>query len=258
MTTEVLETKFGTAKIGQNGYYKISSGKEGNGGKFLHRLIVEDFYNTTLPDDWVVHHDDGDRTNNEIWNLIPMPRSEHASMHNKGKEGIWKGKHLPKQMRENISKANKGKIVSEETRRKISEKNKGKKRSKEYIQKLRILTAGQNNGMYGKNHSEESKLKMSQARKGIFPNKEHRLKLSKIRSSSGFYSVIKKKDETCKQGFIWRYETRIENKIIRVNSVDLIKLKQKVLDKNLIWEMVDEEKAKATLESVGLSLDDIK
>ena len=59
-------------------------------------------------------------------------------------------------------------------------------------------------------------------------------------------------------GFIWRYETRIENKMIRVNSVDLIKLKQKVLDKNLIWEMVDEEKAKATLESVGLSLDDIK
>ena len=258
MTCDVLETKFGTAKIGQNGYFKISSAKEGNGGKFLHRLILEDFYNITLPDDWVVHHNDGNKLNNNVWNLIPMPRSEHSSMHNKGNECIWKGKHLPKQMRENISRANKGRVFTKEWCEKISKSKKGKSVSIETRKKLSKLNSGKNNKMYGKNHTEESKLKMSKSRKGVFPNKEHRLNLSKVKSSSGFYNVLKKKDESCKQGFIWRYQTTIENKIIRINSVDLIKLKQKVLDKNLIWEIVNIEKAKNTLESVGLSLEDIQ
>ena len=41
-------TKFGTAKI-YRGYYIITSRKEGNHGKFLHRLIFEDFYKIKLP-----------------------------------------------------------------------------------------------------------------------------------------------------------------------------------------------------------------
>lgn len=255
MTCDVLETKFGTAKIGQNGYFKISSAKEGNGGKFLHRLILEDFYNITLPDDWVVHHNDGNKLNNNVWNLIPMPRSEHSSMHNKGNEGIWKGKHLPKQMRENISQANKGRVFTKEWCEKISKSKKGKSVSIETRKKLSKLNSGKNNKMYGKNHTEESKLKMSKSRKGVFPSKEHRLKLSKKRNSTGFYNVYKKKDNSCKQGFIWRYQVRLENKIISVNSVDLVQLKQKVLNKNLVWEIVDIEKAKATLESVGLTME---
>ena len=38
--TEPLITKFGTARIGANGYYKISSSEKGHYNKLLHRLIV--------------------------------------------------------------------------------------------------------------------------------------------------------------------------------------------------------------------------
>ncbi len=34
-----------------------------------------------IPDDWDVHHIDLDRTNNDISNLIAMPKSEHTRLH---------------------------------------------------------------------------------------------------------------------------------------------------------------------------------
>ena len=64
-----LFTKFGTARINQNGYYQISSSKEGNNGKLLHRLIVENYYKISLLPWAVVHHLDNDRLNNDIDNL---------------------------------------------------------------------------------------------------------------------------------------------------------------------------------------------
>lgn len=45
--SEILHTKFGNAKI-DNGYYRITSWKEGNNGKLLHRLIWEDFWKTEI------------------------------------------------------------------------------------------------------------------------------------------------------------------------------------------------------------------
>ena len=78
---EVIKTKYGNATLNDYGYYHISSGKEGNHGKFLHRLIFEDFYNIKLPSNIEIHHDDGDKTNNEIWNLIPLTKSEHRLLH---------------------------------------------------------------------------------------------------------------------------------------------------------------------------------
>ena len=86
MTTKVLHTKFGNAKIQPNGYYVITSVKEGNYAKKLHRLVFEDFYNITLPPNIIIHHEDGDKLNNEIWNLVPMTAQEHTILHCKGKE----------------------------------------------------------------------------------------------------------------------------------------------------------------------------
>ena len=45
-----LHTKYGTACFINKGkgYYFISSSKEGNRGKALHRLIYEDYYNTKI------------------------------------------------------------------------------------------------------------------------------------------------------------------------------------------------------------------
>ena len=46
-TQKSIDTKFGKATI-LNGYYRITSTKEGNNNKSLHRLIFEDFYQSPL------------------------------------------------------------------------------------------------------------------------------------------------------------------------------------------------------------------
>ena len=47
--SDVLYTKFGTARLNKLGYYLITSRSEGNNGKLLHRLIFEDFYQIPPP-----------------------------------------------------------------------------------------------------------------------------------------------------------------------------------------------------------------
>lgn len=92
----IVKTKFGNASLNAGGYYRITSAKEGNCGKLLHRLIFEDFYNIKLdkefPNGVVIHHIDKNRTNNEIWNLDLMPLKEHTSMHKSGKKHHQYGK----------------------------------------------------------------------------------------------------------------------------------------------------------------------
>lgn len=75
-----LKTKFGNAKI-EKGYYKITSRKEGNKGKLLHRLIWEDFYGKSIPNGYSIHHKDGNPLNNEIWNLQCCENSKHMRFH---------------------------------------------------------------------------------------------------------------------------------------------------------------------------------
>lgn len=78
----MIKTKFGNARINASGYYQISSRKEGNHGKFLHRLIYEDYYNISLIDGVILHHIDRNRANNHIDNLTPMYSEEHSVYHN--------------------------------------------------------------------------------------------------------------------------------------------------------------------------------
>lgn len=119
----VLKTKFGNAKLNEWGYYKITSRKEGNHGKLLHRLIFEDFYKINLDEEFEdkvhIHHIDENKTNNEIWNLEPISVSEHMSFHNsKEKHHMWK------------------KPFTEEMKKAMSEKRKGMKNSKEHNQRI--------------------------------------------------------------------------------------------------------------------------
>lgn len=82
MNTKIT-TKFGIAKINKDGYYQITSRKEGNNNKFLHRLIWETVWGK-IPKNWVIHHIDGNKTNNCILNLLGMDRSgENHPMYNK-------------------------------------------------------------------------------------------------------------------------------------------------------------------------------
>ena len=57
-----MKTKYGNAKIGNMGYYVITSYKEGNHRKLLHRLIWEDFWKTEVPKGYDIHHKNEDRT----------------------------------------------------------------------------------------------------------------------------------------------------------------------------------------------------
>lgn len=78
--SETLHTKFGTAKVVE-GYYKITSGKEGNNNKGLHRLIYENFYSVELPAQIDIHHKDNNKLNNCICNLEALTHADHAASH---------------------------------------------------------------------------------------------------------------------------------------------------------------------------------
>ena len=78
----MIKTKFGNAKLGTNGYYQITSTKEDNNKKFLHRLVWEDWYGKPIPSNCVIHH-----LNNSIfppyaaaWSIVlPSLRSKPES-----------------------------------------------------------------------------------------------------------------------------------------------------------------------------------
>lgn len=50
-----------------------------------HRHIMEEHLGRTLGVDEVVHHKDGDKTNNDIENLEVISRSEHSRLHTIGR-----------------------------------------------------------------------------------------------------------------------------------------------------------------------------
>lgn len=59
---------------------------------------------------------------------------------------------------------------------------------------------------------------------------------NEARNTSGYYRVCKKKDKSCKQGFVWRYNYFDENgKQKTISSVDIKKLEKKVREKELVW-----------------------
>lgn len=112
---ETLHTKFGTAKKSNKGYYRVTSRKEGNNGKLLHRLIWEDFYGCEVPKGYVIHHRSHVKTDNCILNLQLMRDSDHKKLHkpwesNKGKEPWNKGKKgcYSKKALQKMSEAQKG------------------------------------------------------------------------------------------------------------------------------------------------------
>lgn len=85
MINKTLHSKYGTARINNEGYYWITSRKEGNNGKRLHRLIWEDFYNTEVPKGYVIHHRNFNKLDNCILNLQLMKKGEHIKLHHIGK-----------------------------------------------------------------------------------------------------------------------------------------------------------------------------
>ena len=205
-----IKTKFGTASLRSDGYYAISSEKEGNCKKLLHRLVFEDFYKTELPEDIIIHHEDENKTNNEIWNLIPMTKEEHVRLHHKGK------------------------IVSEETKERMGNAKRGenhpfygKHLSEEHRRKQSEALLGEKNHNYGKSFSLDVRIKQSLAK-----------------NTTGILKVSVVKEPRNKQGFYYNYQYREDGKQKSIKSVDINKVKAEVLKRGLEWIVLDEKKAK--------------
>ena len=177
-----MKTIFGKAVV-VNGYYTITSRKEGNYGVRLHKLIWEKFNNCSVPKGYVIHHKNGNKLDNCILNLQLLSKSEHTILHHTG------------------------------SKRSIETKNK--------ISNSRI---GEKNHFYGKKHTNDTKIKMSVSS-----------------NTSGYFRVSKNIKKECKQGFYWRYVYFEDGKQKAITSVDLDKLKEKVLAKGLEWFKLEEK-----------------
>ena len=83
---------------------------------------------------------------------------------------------------------------------------------------------GENNPMLNKNHTEENMLKMSS-----------------MKSTSGYYRVYKQKNKKYTQGFFYKYQYYDEDKKRRnISRKSIPELKEAVLEKGLPWKKFDE------------------
>lgn len=109
---------------------------------------------------------------------------------------------------------------------------------------------GKNNNMYGNSNDYV---------KGIPLSKQRMRNVSKSRSRTGFFRVYPMKNKTYKQGFTWcyHYYKDGEKRQTHISSVDLLKLKQKVLEKGLEWFIVNETIAKQVCDKYGYDLKEV-
>lgn len=128
----------------------------------------------------------------------------------------------------NFTTGGDGGLFSEETRKKISEALKGEnnpnygKKNPE-LSKRNSQNIGPNNPFYGKHHSEETKRKMSLSR-----------------NSTGYRRVSLVICLDCKSGKKYRYRYyNDDGNRKEISSVNLEKLKEKVLEKGLPWEKLN-------------------
>lgn len=95
-----------------NKYKRLSLGKDENGKRITkdeHRYIMEQYLGRKLERWEVVHHKDGDKSNNSIKNLEVLSLSKHSKLHRVGKK-------LSLETKKKISVANKNKVPINRTK----------------------------------------------------------------------------------------------------------------------------------------------
>ena len=76
--------------------------------------------------------------------------------------------------------------------------------------------------------------------------------------TTGFAEVFKIKSTNYKQGFTYQYRYYDDNGVQRnLSSVDFIKLRKKVLDKGLTWEINNKPKAYKTAKECKVKLSEL-
>lgn len=116
---------------------------------------------------------------------------------------------------------------------------------KKYDPKFNFTKGG--GGCNGYQHSKEIKKKISERQIGKKLSRKTKIEISKKHNTTGFYRVVKHPCTECKQGFIWRYHYRINNKRKGIKNINLLKLKEKVKNQGLDWYIINEDNAKKSL-----------
>lgn len=117
-----------------NGHMKVTINQK---NYLVHRLVWQVF-NGEIPDDYVVHHIDGNPQNNHLDNLCLMKSDEHYKYHSSGGNNCFKGKHHTDESKQKLRLAHLGKTLSEEHKRKIANASKGRCHTDETKQKISI------------------------------------------------------------------------------------------------------------------------
>lgn len=74
------------------GYVRLCSPQFKNGWKTEHRYIMEKHLGHALETNMIVHHIDGNKTNNSVDNLMIMSFADHARFHRKMEKTQWSRK----------------------------------------------------------------------------------------------------------------------------------------------------------------------
>jgi len=95
-----------------------------------YRKLYEKHHDVKLPSDWDVHHIDGDRSNNNIDNLIALSREDHIKVHLE--QGDYGAANLLSRGQVDISGERNpmwGKTTSQKQKDAVSKAMKGKKKN---------------------------------------------------------------------------------------------------------------------------------
>lgn len=96
-----INTKFGKAKLDKHGYYMLNLYQKGK-SRLLHRRIWEEFYNKKIPEGYVIHHKNGNKSDNHIQNLQCCSLINHQKFHGK-KKGYTLSEKFKKERSERYS-----------------------------------------------------------------------------------------------------------------------------------------------------------
>lgn len=112
------------------------------------------------------------------------------------------------------------------------------------IQNLQCVEHGKHI-QFHKNHlSDRTRRKMSENNGRYWLNKNKSLdlrkKISKKSNTTKYFRVYKQKKSSCRQGFIYCYQYYVGGRQRGIVSVDINKLKEKVLARGLEWEEFDD------------------